>query len=601
MQTKRLDSDQKETPQDSLPLDEHRDPKKIEEKLQAILKITRTLASDQDSEKILDSILQEITRLMDADRSTLFFLDKEHQEYYSKIIQGFEIVQLRLPIGTGIAGWVAQTGLVANVPNAYEDERFYRHIDEQTGYHTHSVLTMPLKNQMGEVIAIIQVLNKSGQQPFSQFDEDILSAIAAQTARVLENKELYNSLLTTNSTLIRRSNELAKRRDELDILYDIEQEMNRAFDLDEMMYSLLVRVIKLLNCQAGSIALLDEKGMLQFRSVVGEKSENLQPIKIEQGEGFIGWSSLHKQPVICNTPDEDERFRKDIAQSVGVPVQSVLCVPLLSGQESLGAIQVLNKKGRKGFTEDDRKLLSLIASQISRAVKIGRQREEKVKQNRLATIGQLLSGLLHDLKTPMTLISGYAQMLSQPQPEELRKEFAQEIDKQIAKLNQMTREVLAFARGESTLLIRKIHLNKFVSSIKQHLQQEFKNYPIELEVEAKYLGVAYFDEVKIERLIYNLARNARQAMPSGGKFKLLIDKEEKQLLISASDTGHGIPSELQDKIFDSFVTSHPSQGSGLGLAIVKKIVDEHHGSIFFTSKPNSGTTFRVLLPLEPPK
>ena len=570
--------------------------KRTEAQLRSVLEISRTLASTHEPERLLSLVMDKITELMDADRSTLFLVDPDRGELWSKIIQGEELIQLRLPLGQGVAGWVAETGETVNVSNAYDDDRFHSNIDKQTGYVTTSMLTMPLQNQLNEIIGVIQVLNKKGEQAFSKEDELLLMAISAQAAIFLENAQLYHTILQKNTELLRTSMRLQQRSKELDILYEIEQQVSDAFHLDEMLIRTLSKAVDLLNCEAGSIALIDEQGdSLTFRSVLGQKSNEVKTLKIPKGEGFIGWSAKHGEALLSNNPLLDKRFRHDIAEKLEFPLRSVLCVPLIFDDKKHGAIQLLNKKQKSGFAEDDLKLLRLIGSQIGRAISIGRQREEQVKQNRLATIGQLLSGVLHDLKTPMTLISGYAQMLQHPQSKENREKLSQSIETQIARLNQMTREVLAFARGESTLLVRKIHLNKFISEIEQDLLQEFDGYAIELVVSSNYYGEAYFDEIKIQRLIFNLARNARQAMSKGGEFKLTFEREEDLLHISCTDTGKGIPLALQDQVFKSFVTGRQG-GSGLGLAIVKKIVEQHNGEIRFESQPGVGTTFMVTLP-----
>ena len=112
--------------------------------------------------------------------------------------------------------------------------------------------------------------------------------------------------------------------------------------------------------------------------------------------------------------------------------------------------------------------------------------------------------------------------------------------------------------------------------------------------------MAYFDEQKLLRVTHNLARNASQAMPAGGTFRVSTRVEADRLLFEFVDTGTGIPVEMEGRIFELFATSGKKDGTGLGLAIVKKIVEDHGGRITYQSSPGAGTIFTISLPLERP-
>jgi signal transduction histidine kinase len=145
-----------------------------------------------------------------------------------------------------------------------------------------------------------------------------------------------------------------------------------------------------------------------------------------------------------------------------------------------------------------------------------------------------------------------------------------------------------------------VFVHRFIDEMASQLRHEFAGKDITLEVDAQYKGAAWFDEQKIMRLVHNLARNAGQAMPQGGTFRLATRVEDGRLVLEFADTGTGIPPEMEGRLFELFATSGKKDGTGLGLAIVKKIVDEHHGTITYASTPGKGTTFRVWLALEKP-
>jgi signal transduction histidine kinase len=163
-------------------------------------------------------------------------------------------------------------------------------------------------------------------------------------------------------------------------------------------------------------------------------------------------------------------------------------------------------------------------------------------------------------------------------------------------MSAMTREVLMFARGESNLLIRKVYVQKFMDEVEQQLTREFGGKNVALDMKVLYLGAAYFDELKLFRLIHNLARNAAQAMDRGGIFTIIVDTDGPDLVMIFTDTGRGIPESMQGRLFEAFATAEKADGTGLGLAIVKKIVDEHQGRISVDTRAGEGTTFKVVIP-----
>ena len=159
--------------------------------------------------------------------------------------------------------------------------------------------------------------------------------------------------------------------------------------------------------------------------------------------------------------------------------------------------------------------------------------------------------------------------------------------------------MLAFARGETTILVRKVYLNRFLDQVVHQLRHSLEGRGVELALEPSYAGAAYFDEQKMLRLAQNLANNAADAMPDGGRFEIATRADDDHLYLDFADDGPGIPEELEGRLFDMFESAR-EEGTGLGLAIVKKIVDEHGGVISYETSRGGGTTFTVKLPRSRP-
>ena len=159
--------------------------------LLALLKVGRTMAVETDLDTLLTIIAKEINLALNADRCTVFLLDTEKNELWSKVALGMDLKEIRFDAKLGLAGYVVQTGETINIQDVYKDKRFNKEIDTQTGYKTKSILCMPIRNMSHEIIGAFQVLNKKGGV-FTQKDEDLLIAIGSSAGIALENASLFN-------------------------------------------------------------------------------------------------------------------------------------------------------------------------------------------------------------------------------------------------------------------------------------------------------------------------------------------------------------------------------------------------------------------------
>lgn len=157
-----------------------------------LLKVCQKMSSERDLGALLDLIANEATKLMRADRASLFLLDREKGQLWSKVALGSHEM-LRFDARAGIAGAVALTGETINVEDAHQDSRFYKEIDLRTGYRTRSLLAVPLRTHEGKIIGTFEVLNKE-TGPFSREDEEILKALAAQAAIAIETAQLVDEM-----------------------------------------------------------------------------------------------------------------------------------------------------------------------------------------------------------------------------------------------------------------------------------------------------------------------------------------------------------------------------------------------------------------------
>lgn len=566
-------------------------------KLRALQDIGQALGSTLQLDELLDLLLTRVAKIVDADRATLFLIDDNTGEFASKITHAGQAYEVRIQRGQGLAGWVAQTGRTLNVKDAYQDVRFNAEWDRRTGYRSGSTLCVPVRNHHGRIIGVLQVLNK-GDGYFTVDDESMLIALAAQAAVSIENSKLFLSVVGKNMELLETKEKLERKVRELDVLFEIAQVSAGALKLDELLEGVLARAMHAIDAEAGSILLEDETtGDLRFRCAVGGDPTAVKRLKIPAGSGICGWVAANGQPQIVNDVTQDGRHSLSIADQVGYRPRSVLCVPLMLGERG-GALELLNKaQGRTGFTDDDLKLASVIAGHVSTSIRLARARERRERQERLSTIGQLLSSVLHDLRGPMTVITGYARFLGEEADSAERGRLVQSIKRQIELINAMTGEILAFARGETKLWVRKVYLREFFEELVEQLKLQLDGRGLEVELRLHDHGVAWLDQHKIQRAVHNLARNAAQAVRSGrGHFVIDVSRDlEGTLVMRFSDDGTGIPDSIRERVFESFTTHGNPGGTGLGLAIVRKVVEDHGGTIELNSEPGR-TVFTISLP-----
>jgi len=171
----------------------------LNERLAAILDICQKMNSERDLGSLLDLIAREATSLLDCDRASIFLLDRERNELWSKVALGSDEI-LRFDARRGIAGMCALTGSVVNVSDAYSDPRFYGAIDDRTGYRTRNVLAVPMRNQEGATVGAFEVLNKHAGV-FTERDEASLLALASHAAGAIETAQLIGELRRNSDQL----------------------------------------------------------------------------------------------------------------------------------------------------------------------------------------------------------------------------------------------------------------------------------------------------------------------------------------------------------------------------------------------------------------
>ncbi len=570
------------------------------ERSRALREVGLLLDSTVPRDELLRRVLAAAARVTEAERATLYLVDDDGTRLVSHVMEGGEGTgRIVLALGEGIAGTAAKERRTVSAPDAYGHPRFEPTWDQKSGFRTRSVLATPMLSPDGKVVGVLQVLNRREQGAFDDDDRAMLEALAAQAGVAIEGARHLEEMVATNRDLLELREQLERSLRERNLLLEIEQLLSRTDSLDEFLQGALVDLMRECHAQAGAVLLVGEGGgPLSFRAVKGTDDDaalrgtalTTRPLAVRVAQTG--------EPVMC--VDCATGGSHELSVLPGAPPRSMVVVPLPGEDGPIGVIELRDHE-RGHFTDGDHALLTLVAANLSTGVELANVRQERERGTRLAAVGQILSNVVHDIRTPMTIISGYAQLMPGTESVAERERFAEAIVKQFEHVQAMIGELLAFVRGESQLLPSRVMVEPFFRETVAPLRQELAGVGVDLTVDIREKGVARFDTAKITRLVHNLARNAAEAMAprGGGHFRIGVDRDGADLVLTFADDGPGIPETVRKQMFESFVTSGKPNGTGLGLAIVKRLVEEHSGQLTVDTGEH-GTTFTARLPIAGP-
>ena len=361
--------------------------------------------------------------------------------------------------------------------------------------------------------------------------------------------------------------------------------------------------------EAACIALYDPSDeRLHIKFASGEKSQEVKGVTLALGQGILGESAATNSTVRVDAVLEDSRFESAVDEKTQFSTRSILATPIRRRQALLGVLEVINKRGELVFSEADARLLEIVAGQAAIAIDNARLLERTLQHARLSTVGKMASGIIHDFKTPLSLIQGFVELLSDPAtPVEARQEYSKLIQGEVQGFLTSAQGLLDYARGEIRLNLEEVQIDEWLDSIADILRENLSGANIQLRTGYEYKGQVWIDREQMRRVVMNMVSNSRDAMPDGGTFTISTAREGENWQLGLHDTGSGIPAEQRSKIFDLFATFGKKNGTGLGLAMVMDIVRAHGGSVRVEScvigengSTTSGTSFIVSAPISQP-
>jgi K+-sensing histidine kinase KdpD len=412
-------------------------------------------------------------------------------------------------------------------------------------------------------------------------------------------KEFTVRLRQANDNIVRQleaeRSHTVKQLEKLSKLIEASKIVNSTLDLEKLLGLILDAAVKSTDAGRGTVYLVDSIKKELWSKVLG--GENMTEIRLPIGKGIAGVVAQLGETI--NIPDaySDPRFNPEVDKQSGYRTHNILCMPMKNKDGTIiGVFQLLNKKIGP-FTSDDEHFIDAFSAHASIAIENARLAQEMVANERLSAVGRMASAIIHDIKNPMGTLRVYAQVMKKKSGNEEAAKLADEMIRQVDRFVNMTQEILDFTRGVSSTNIQELDFEETMGAVLDFIEKDLSKNNVQLVRKTKFHGKVKMDQDKMVRVFFNLASNARDAMPQGGSLTVSTKSSNGFVKIEFTDSGTGMPEEVRMRIFEPFMTYGKKHGTGLGMAIVKKVIDDHQGKIEIESEMGKGTTIRILLPV----
>lgn len=264
----------------------------------------------------------------------------------------------------------------------------------------------------------------------------------------------------------------------------------------------------------------------------------------------------------------------------------------------LRSLSLMIRKSNETYLED----LTRRNQELEKAYsELKEAQDQLIRAERFSNLGKLVSIIVHDLRNPISVIKGYAEMVSLSYDDGQRvQEYAKKIVSEAERLNSFATEMLEYSRGEIRLNVGPVRAQSILDRMRAQFELALASRSIGFEAICDKNHILNLDFERTIRALSNLVDNARKAIGSeGGQIHLAIERLEQgkpDVRFRLRDTGEGIPASNLEKIFEPFYSASKVGGTGLGMVSVKNIVEAHGGTIAVESEPGKGTTITMILP-----
>ena len=555
----------------------------------SLCRINTLAGRTEDSNEALGLILDEIVDAFNAATASISLVNYDTRRSEIKVSRGLpeHCLDLNLPLGQGVTGWVALHGRPLRMEDVTRDSRYF-----PVNQSIRSELAVPMV-EAGQVIGVVSV---DSEQPgyFNKADQKLLTLLAAEASRVVGR--------------IWHVHQLRSKAEQLQSLVNAGEKLVSKIETETIIEGIAQEACHLSECRMAAIYTFDNMGQgLLLRIAVTREG----PIGLEENldlrESSVGSAVQRRRQVeVFDLRKTEEHHLVHYTQEAGLA--SMLVTPLLYGQEVIGVLNVYTKVPHR-FSNDERSIFQTLALMGAIGIQNARlyQRvfdtEATLRQSeKMNTLGLLASEIAHEIRNPLTVI----KLLFDPLEEAFdqgddRAEDVRVIKDRLDQLEEIVSRVLNFGRASQTAH-SEIDFDHLVEDTHRLLRLKLEQGRIDWHYKPHQSGQVFqAHRGQVQQVLLNLSLNAMEAMPEGGQIHLRTERVEgpggQVFQVTFTDSGKGIPENVQTQTFDSFLSPR-TEGTGLGLSIIKRILREHRGDIELVSSRPGETVFRFWFPIE---
>ncbi len=555
--------------------------------IESLYRISSLVGEIDDPQEALRVILDEMVRVFGASSASVAMVHPDSRELRIEAASGLpaDAAGFPLKLGVGVTGWVALHGTPLLVSDTADDPRY---VPVRPGVR--SELAVPMEDR-GQVIGVV---NLDSEEPgrFSEDDVLLLRLLTREATRAIQQLWMVRQLRTSASqmeTLLRVGRSIVSKK-----------------DLGTILDAVAAATRDLIDARFAAIFLLDDSGgFLELHSLRGEGWSDPYQEKLALDESSVGTAIRHlRQVEVLDLPRTEEHHFVPVVQKFGLV--SMLATPLTFEEKGIGVLCAYTDCLHR-FNNDEKKVMTGLASLGAVAIENSRlyrkifETEEKLNRNdKLTTLGLLSAEIAHEIRNPLTVLQLLFNSIDfEFGADDERREDIRIIGEKISQLETIVGRVLDFGKSGDGMRARY-----GVEAVVRETLQLVRMKLFQADVRLVYTPHPTADSFaidgnkgQIQQALLNLIINAVEAMPRGGEIRIRLDPEGgDRIRIAITDTGGGIPPEVGDRIFDSFLTGR-RDGTGLGLSIAKRIIRSHRGDIRLASTGPEGTCFEIRLPL----
>lgn len=451
------------------------------------------------------------------------------------------------------------------------------------------------------------IVRTSGQAGGEQEPESVTSVhFVAEDHQVVQSvveADLPDdtSSVSVISDSITDSEQLRRAKERLVTFYRLQEILRSTTDEKKLLRRVLNLMFQVLPVDRGVVLTRDPQDGKLFNPVaIQVRSGQATAKSIGISKTILTRCLKEKVAVLSKDATVDERFKESESILVN-QIRSAMCVPLISYHHVFGFIHLDTSNSVRSFGKDDLAFLANVGVEVAIHLHNLRMLQEKIVQERMAAIGQTITGLAHNIKNVLLLSQGGMDLMAKRLEEKSYDSLGETwslVKRGIDRINGMVKDMLDYSRARAAEKSR-CQVNDLLKEIRETFSDEIEKRRVECKLECDARCPPIMVDVDgLDKAIVNLLINAIEACPSDGNGKITLRSrlnDDSSLFIEVEDNAGGIPAEVLPRIFFPFFTTKGSQGNGLGLAMTKKFVEDLGGRIDVRTREGVGTIFTIII------